>query len=200
VTDWGQLYRDNVEALSKLAADLTAEQLSTRVPATPEWDVHDVLAHLAGGGQDVLSDRMDDAPSPAWTERHVQERSARSADELVSELTANVEALVARIGPDNSAIVFDVAVHHADLHEALGHGRVPEPLWHPVLEAIQRVYGDAAPTLRDQVDDYELFRAVFSRRSTSQLDAWGLDGVTVDQLESACIFGPRSDDQPVPTA
>lgn len=32
VTDWGQLYRDNVAALGALADGLSEEQLRTRVP------------------------------------------------------------------------------------------------------------------------------------------------------------------------
>ncbi len=49
----------------------------------------------------------------------------------------------------------------------------------------------------DDVDDYELFRAVFSRRSRSQMQAWGLSR-SPEQLDGLCIFGPREDDQPVP--
>ena len=199
VTDWGQLYRDNVAAVAALAGDLSNEQLSVRVPATPEWDVHDLLAHLAGGAADLVSDRMDDAPSPAWTERHVQERSARSPHDLVRELTGNAGAVAAAAdASDRPAIVWDLAVHHADLHEALGLGRVPEPLWRPVLDVVVRRYGDAAPALQERVDDYELFRAVFSRRSRGQVRGWDVPGVAGDDLDAACIFGPRDDDQPVP--
>jgi len=62
-TDWAEVYRSNVDAVTALAEGLTPEQLSRRVPATPDWDVHDVLAHLAGAPADALSGRMDGAPS-----------------------------------------------------------------------------------------------------------------------------------------
>jgi hypothetical protein len=47
------------------------------------------------------------------------------------------------------------------------------------------------------VDDYELFRALFSRRSRGQVRGWSgeLSDEAIDQLG---LFGAREDDQPVP--
>jgi hypothetical protein len=47
------------------------------------------------------------------------------------------------------------------------------------------------------VDEYELFRALFSRRSRTQMQAWGLP-LSPEQLDELCFFGPREDDQPLP--
>jgi hypothetical protein len=66
-----------------------------------------------------------------------------------------------------------------------------------VLDAIApRVLGQSAAAV-DHVPDYELFRAIFSRRSRTQMTGWGsaLDPTWLDQI---CLFGPRDDDQPVP--
>ncbi len=193
MTDWGQLYRDHVTALGALADDLTDAQRAATVPATPAWTVHDLLAHLAGGAADVVTGRMDDAPGPEWTARHVGERAQLPVDELVHELQTNADA-VAHSTVDNPrpAIVWDIAVHHADLHEALGLGRLPDHLWTPVVDAVapQRV-----PDLIGTVEPYELFRALFSRRSRAQLRAAGLGD---DAVAAVGIFGPRDDDQPVP--
>jgi uncharacterized protein (TIGR03083 family) len=169
------------------------------VPATPDWTVHDVLAHLAGSPADLLAGRMDDAPSPAWTARHVDERAARSVDELAAELKGSVDPLVATLeGNDSPAIVWNCAVHHADLHEALGLGAPPEAMWRPVLDAIApRMLGENAAAV-DDVPAYELFRAIFSRRSRTQMTGWGTS-LDPAALESLCIFGPREDDQPVPS-
>jgi uncharacterized protein (TIGR03083 family) len=198
MTDWAELYRANVDAVSALAGSLDTEDLARRVPATPDWTVHDVLAHLAGSPADLLAGRMDGAPSDAWTARHVDERAARSADELVAELQGSVDGLVGTLdGVESPAIVWNLAVHHADLHEALGKGAPPAEMWRPVLEAMApRMLGDRAEAF-DGVPDYELFRAFFSRRSRSQMTGWGtsLDPAALDEL---CIFGPREDDQPVP--
>jgi uncharacterized protein (TIGR03083 family) len=197
MTDWGALYRDNVAAVSALAGDLTAEQLATPVPGTPAWTVHDVLAHLAGGASDAVTGRMDGAPSPEWTSRHVNERHQLPVAELVEELRTHQDAVAESAAESTRpAIVWDIAVHHADLHEALGLGQLPGPLWEPVLAAVAPMkFGTAG--VPEEVDPYELFRAIFSRRSRTQMQAWGLP-LAAEQLDELCIFGPREDDQPVP--
>ena len=86
---WDELYRANVVAITQLAGDLTDDQLATRVPGSPDWTVHEVLAHLAGGPADAVSDRMDGAPGPEWTARHVAERAGRPVAELTAEMRAN---------------------------------------------------------------------------------------------------------------
>lgn len=194
MTDWGALYREHVEALSELAPTLTEEQLAAAVPGTPAWTVHDVLAHLAGCASDAVTGRMDGAPSPEWTSRHVNERAHLPVSDLVEELQT-LQAGLAESVADNPrpALVWDMAVHHADLHEALGLPRMPARLWLPVAEAVAPRVG----ALADAVAPYELFRAFFSRRSRDQMQGWGT-ALTAEELDDVCIFGPREDDQPVP--
>ena len=194
MTDWGQLYRDHVDAISALAPTLTAEQLATTVPATPQWTVHEVLAHLAGGASDAVTGRMDGAPSGEWTERHVGERRDHSVDQLLAELRGNEDALVeTQADSPRPAFVWNIAVHHADIHEALGLPRLDERFWQPVTEALAPRFPDAMAG----VPPYELFRAGFSRRSRAQMQGWGT-GLSAEELDELCIFGPREDDQPVP--
>lgn len=197
MTDWGALYRDHVSAVSKLAVDLTDEQLRTTVPGTPAWTVHDVLAHLAGGPADAVTGRMDGAPGPEWSARHVGERRDLPVPDLVSELRSHQDA-IAESAAENPrpAIVWDIAVHHADLHEALGRPVLPDRLWQPVV-AVAAPMKFGAAGVPEEVDAYELFRAIFSRRSRTQMQAWGLP-LSAEQLDELCIFGPREDDQPVP--
>jgi uncharacterized protein (TIGR03083 family) len=197
MTDWGEVYRANIDAVTALAESLSTEELSTRVPATPDWTVHDVLAHLAGSPADALSGRMDGAPGPEWTQRHVGERAARGTAQLVAELRGSVDDVVASLdGSERPALVWNAAVHHADLHEALGKGAPPDRMWRPVLEAMASSLGNDAEAMSG-VPDYELFRAFFSRRSRAQTAGWdtGLDQGTLDGFS---IFGARDDDQPAP--
>lgn len=51
--------------------------------------------------------------------------------------------------------------------------------------------------LAASVASYEFFRAIFSRRSRTQMQGWGTD-LSTEELDEVCIFGPREDDQPVP--
>jgi hypothetical protein len=194
VTDWGAFYREHVAAISELAPTLTGEQLASKVDGTPAWTVHEVLAHLAGVASDGVTGRMDGAPGPEWTSRHVNERVHLAVADLVEELREHEDAVAASVaGNPRPALVWNIAVHHADLHESLGLPRLPDHLWAPVAEAVapqvSRLTGEVAP--------YELFRAVFSRRSRAQMQAWGT-GLSAEELDELCIFGPREDDQPVP--
>lgn len=196
-TDWGALYRDNVAAVSALAGDLSEEQLARTVPGSPAWRVHDVLAHLAGGPADAATGRMEGAPGPEWTARHVSERANLPVSDLVEEMQTHQDAVAASTLDDpRPAIVWDIAVHHADLHEALGLPALAPQFWEPVLATVAPMkFGTAG--VPEEVDGYELFRAIFSRRSRAQMQAWGLP-LSPDQLDELCIFGPREDDQPVP--
>lgn len=195
MTDWGQLYRDHVDAIAAMAPTLTDAQLATTVPGCPTWTVHDVLAHLAGGASDAVTGRMAGAPAPDWTQNHVDERRDRSVEELITELRELEDPIVESV-VDNPrpAFVWNIVVHHADLHEALGLPMLPERLWQPLAEAVALMQPDLAAA---GVPPYELFRGAFSRRSRSQMQAWGT-GLSPEALDEACIFGPREDDQPIP--
>jgi uncharacterized protein (TIGR03083 family) len=137
MTDWAQLYKDNVAAVTALAADLDDDELATTVPGSPAWTVRDVIAHMAGCPDDVINGRMDGAPSPEWTARAVDERAGLPVAELVSEMRGNTDSLLEAVAESSSpAPVWDIAVHHADLHEALGKKELSPALWQPVLDAI----------------------------------------------------------------
>ena len=196
-TDWGALYRENVAAVSALADGLSGEQLARTVPGSPAWTVHDVLAHLAGGPADAVTGRMEGAPGPEWTARHVSERANLPVPDLVEEMQSHQDAIAASaVDNPRPAIVWDIAVHHADLREALGLPALPTQLWEPVLATVAPMrFGSAG--VPEEVDGYELFRAIFSRRSRTQMQSWGL-ALSPEQLDELCIFGPREDDQPVP--
>ncbi|MGC4109957.1 MAG: maleylpyruvate isomerase N-terminal domain-containing protein [Nocardioides sp.] len=197
MTDWAEVYRANVDAVTALASGADAETLAHPVPATPVWTVREVLAHLAGSPADVLSGRMDGAPGADWTARHVAERATLSVDDLLAEIRSHVDPVVATLeGSDRPALVWNLAVHHADLHEALGKGAPPAAMWQPVVEAMDPSLGEHAAAFAG-VSDYERFRMFFSRRSRAQTAAWGT-GLDQDTLDGFALFGPRDDDQPIP--
>ncbi|MDT0203006.1 maleylpyruvate isomerase N-terminal domain-containing protein [Nocardioides sp. AE5] len=190
-----QVYDACLDSLGRLVDGLSPEQLETTVPATPRWTVRSVVAHLAGVSCDNVHGRMDGAPSRTWTARHVAERSAVPVAHLIDELHAHRDQLVQLAeAAEVPAMVWDISVHLADLHESLGLG-VPDPAcWEPVLDAARErlLPGDLPPL---DVAPYELFRGMFSRRSQAQLQAWGnLNG----HAAAIGAFGPREDDQPVP--
>ncbi len=65
------------------AAD--ADAMVAVVPATPEWRAHDVLAHLVGVTDDVVSGRLEGIATDSWTQAQVDARVTRSTGELLAE-------------------------------------------------------------------------------------------------------------------
>ncbi|OBH20610.1 maleylpyruvate isomerase family mycothiol-dependent enzyme [Mycolicibacter terrae] len=218
------IYRAARDRIGNLAAGLGDHQLRTPVPATPGWTVHDVLAHLVGGAADVLAGRLDGAPGDSWTARHVAERRDHPVEELLAEWERAAPAVEASLpkqhtGPNLAA---DAICHEADLHEALGLPRTDRAHWQPLLEVMARFpgrrLGDTATLViidelgqqwrsgsgesvtQLRADGYELMRGVFSRRSRRQIAGWDWSpeppSAVVDGFGA---FGPRDDDQPVPT-
>ncbi|OBK87322.1 maleylpyruvate isomerase family mycothiol-dependent enzyme [Mycolicibacter sinensis] len=217
-------YRAARDRVGALAAGLGDHQLRTPVPATPGWTVHDVLAHMVGGAADVLAGRLDGAPGDSWTARHVAERRERPVEELLAEWERAAPAVESSLprqykGPNLAA---DAICHEADLHEALGLPRTGREHWQPFLEVMVQLpgrrladtatlvitdelgqqwrSGSGASVLELRADGYELLRGVFSRRSRRQIAGWDWSleppGEVVDRFGA---FGPRDDDQPVPT-
>ncbi|MFV8048389.1 maleylpyruvate isomerase family mycothiol-dependent enzyme [Mycobacterium sp. 48b] len=218
-------YRNARLRVAAVAAGLDETQLLTPVPATPGWTVHDLLAHLVGGAADGASGRLDGAGGARWTARHVAERQQDSVESLLAEwerVAPVVEVNLAGqqfTGPNLAA---DLICHEADLSEALGLPPVDRAHWHqPFLTVMMRLLvhrlkpltsallrdeqgnewhcGSEQPALTLDADGYELFRAMFSRRSRRQIAAWNWMPAPGQQVvESFGFFGPRDDDQPLP--
>lgn len=221
------LYRDTRTRVTAVAAALDDHQLRGRVPATPEWTVREVLAHVVGGAVDAVNGRVDGAGSDDWTRRHVAERRDSPVPELLAEWEHAgplVEAsLVGKrfTGPNLAA---DLSCHEGDLREALGLGQVERQHWEqPFLEVTMNLLrmrlrggsgliiideqgrewhcGTGEPVTVLRADGYELWRAMFSRRSRRQIAAWEwTPAATTEMVEGFGVFGPRDDDQPIPPA
>ncbi len=217
------VYRDARHRLAGLVAELTETQLRVRVPGTPAWTVHEVVAHLVGGASDVASGRVDGAPGEGWTERHVGERRARSVGELLAEwerVGPAVELGLTGQVPRGPNMAWDLLCHEGDLHEALGLARPDRKHWQAPLETMmelvgrrlrepgtlvindelgqQWVHGAGTPHTRLTADGYELLRGAFSRRSQHQMAAWSWSPAPPRLLRRFGLFGPRHDDQPIP--
>jgi uncharacterized protein (TIGR03083 family) len=207
-----ELYDACLAEVERLAGAMDEDDLAVMVPATPDWTVHQVLAHLAGSAADAASGRMDGAPGGTWTARHVAERADRTPAELAAELRATQETIAAGAAANpRPAIVWNISVHLADLYEALDLGLMDKALWVPVLEAVapyclstlpvrvsvgDKTFGSGGKVV--EVEPYELYRALFSRRSRRQMKVWGSPELSDDQLDELPLFGPRVDDQPEP--
>ena len=75
--------------VADLVTTATPAQLAAHPPATPDWTVHDVLAHLVGVTGDILGGVVDGIGTDPWTQAQVDARRDRSVAELLAEWTEN---------------------------------------------------------------------------------------------------------------
>lgn len=164
-----------------LTRDLSPAQLALPVPATPLWNVEQVLAHVIGVAACNASGDFDGAPGPAWTQRHVDSRAGRSVAELHAEWDEAAPAVVAVLRDGSFPPLADAVSHEHDLRGALGLADHRD-------DASVRVCGSGfrqgwvgacaehGLTLdvgtNVVVDAFELMRGGTGRRSAAQVRGW----------------------------
>lgn len=117
-------YEQTRARIVDLVAALDDREASQVVPATPEWSVHDVVAHLAGLCADVLAGNVAGAATATWTQAQVDARQRATLTELLDEwdavgpkIAAMADDFPGRYGPQ---LITDIACHEQDLRGALG--------------------------------------------------------------------------------
>jgi len=223
--DTARHYETAHARLAQLVSTLSDDDLATPVPATPGWDVHDVLAHLAAIPTDALAGRLTGVPTDEFTAEQIRERKGRPGGELLAEWSANVAAMVdgARAGlvPPNLAV--DALTHEQDIRGALG---IPPTLAADELRFCTGLYafgcgyglkqagippllieasdtdfrmtaGVGEPVATVRAPEFELFRALPGRRSRRQVAAFDWDGDATPYLDRFNIFGALPDDDVV---
>ncbi len=197
-----EIYRETRERTVGLTMGLSADELARVVPACPEWTVHQLIAHLAGGAADFVSGRIEGAPSAEWTARHVAEREHVAAIDLLEQWNAD-GARIGELDRIPYQLALDAITHEADLRAALGRERLPDAVWQPPLVWMTTrrlpdvtvktefgTIGDGPISL--EVDGYELWRAFFGRRSRRQMESWTWsDPAPIDKL---AFFPSRTTD------
>src|SRR5688572_4060626 len=125
VPDLGALYRGARERVTALVDDVSEDDAEgVSVPATPEWTVHDVIAHLRGLVEDVLSGNIDGVATDPWTAAHVERGRTKPLRQLIDEWSAEAPLFEAFLSSPDGAVasraVFDVHAHECDLRGAVG--------------------------------------------------------------------------------
>ena len=190
-----ELYHAGRERMADAVRDLSLEDLDRQVPACPQWSVHSLVSHLTGVAADFVVGNVIGAPRPPWTAVQVEMRRNLPLAEVLDEwMTVGplLEKLIVE-GTTSHPLVcnpyVDAAVHEADLHGAIGSGRPPTELWLAALDWMLDEPGPLTvitpdgtysvnsdgPTAVVNTSSYELFRAVFGRRSTTQVTDWEWD-------------------------
>ena len=186
--------------------------LETRVPATPDWRVRDVVAHVAGITEDLNAGNFGNGDPDAFTRVQVE----RHRDSLLTEVIAiwdreaprfeeGLRLLGYQIG---NHFVGDLFIHFVDLASAFGHpvDRTSTAVWvsldwyldalaeslvgfaDGVLEVVtgpeRRIIGSGEVTTTVTASAFEVLRACAGRRSAAQIA--GLDWAGESEL-----FEPR---------
>lgn len=197
-----------------LVSGLTAERAETTVPACPDWTVRDLLSHMVGLGADVLAGDEPDDHNEEWTARQVDARRGRDVAALVAEWEVVAEPLCAWMAEHGTRPLGDVTIHEQDLRGALG---VPGGRDTPAMAALRdRFVGRFAPRLAGlppialvgeqwswcsagepadaavelRAGDFDLARALMTRRSADQLRAWTVRGDVEPYLDAFATLGP----------
>lgn len=204
-----------------LVRHLDAEDAARPVPATPLWNVHDVLAHLAAVPGDLAAGRMTGIPRPHQTQEQVDARREVSVADLLAEWAKGLPAVLedARAGRVPPPLAIDAITHEQDLRAALHVGRLendaalrfgttgyalglarrlakaelaPLRLRDPA-RGFDMVAGDGEPAASVTGPEFELFRAMAGRRSRKQVAALEWTGEAEPYLDAICVFGPLPD-------
>ncbi|MCY9783981.1 maleylpyruvate isomerase family mycothiol-dependent enzyme [Nocardiopsis sp. EMB25] len=200
--DSASVYTSCQDRLFDLAAELTADQLATDVPALPAWDVRQTYAHLAGISVDVAYKGLTPPSDDEATARQVAERAEDDLPVICAEWRAATPALLKVLARETRARyalpALDVWHHENDLRGALGMAPqtdYADQLADFVLRGLGRGWDESLPGVRVVATDtgqewrlgggddlelrasaFELARAATGRRSIAQITAMDWSG------------------------
>jgi hypothetical protein len=217
VADYAPPYRELRERVTRLVEE-HPDAVDTIAPATPEWRVRDVLAHLSGICDDILNGNMEGVATDDWTAAQVDARRDWSVERILdewSERAPPVEQIMVDVPmPQFGQMVFDAVMHEHDIRGAIGEPGArdssavaaafdwAEESWQfddgtavlvtefgpTTLGAGERLFAVHAPR-------FELMRAMTGRRSAAQILAYEWEGTPrPERIVGAPIFQIRADD------
>jgi len=120
--DYASAYRGVRVRLIELLRAQSDQELDAIVPATPEWRVRDIAAHLAGVCDDITKGNMAGVASDEWTAAQVTKRAGWEIDHLIADWIEHaivVEGQMNDWGPGMGQMVFDAFTHEQDIRGAL---------------------------------------------------------------------------------
>jgi len=197
--DLGAWYRAARERISALVAAPGVDP-STPVPATPQWTVRDVVAHVSGVAHDAATGNMADAPGDEWTAAQVDRSAGRSIEEMIELWAADAVGVEAFFSsPGGAAMgagVYDVHCHEADLRNALGLPfDVPADFLAWAAEGMRSGFATAvqeaglAP-VELPISDAEWYRGRLGRRTEAEVRAHPWSADPAPYLDLFFVFGP----------
>ncbi len=216
----GEAYRGIRMRVGELVVGCDDPGLGVPAPATPEWTVHDVLAHLVGVTADIVSGNLDGVGTDPWAAAQVEARRDATRDDLLaewSECGPVVEEMAGQFGRAAGQLVSDAVTHEHDVRGAfdtagardsdavvLSFGFLGLSLSEQ-LDAAERgaivvhhdgttdTIGTGEPVASLRIGDFEFMRALTGRRCVEQIAAYDWDGAFAPEHLVLARFSPRPD-------
>jgi uncharacterized protein (TIGR03083 family) len=196
IEEWTQSQNRVIE----LVDGISAADAEKTVPACPDWTVRNLLSHVIGLDADVIKGDEPDDHNPTWTQRQVDERAEHDIATLVAEWRELTAPLQDWMRSNGARPMGDVLIHEQDLRGALGVSGAQDsdglkalrdrmavgftaaveqaelPGINLVSLQWQIQAGNGAADVTVNASEFDLTRALMSRRSADQLRAWTTDG------------------------
>lgn len=122
MADVADVYLDTYERFSRLAGELTEDELEAPVVACPGWSAKDTIGHVTGIAVDLVAGQGQVA-DPDSTARQVEDRRSASIGEVLVEWSAAVGPLIELLraaGSGLTAVAIDLWSHEQDVRNAIG--------------------------------------------------------------------------------
>jgi uncharacterized protein (TIGR03083 family) len=203
--------------VTALVRDTEPGLLEGPAPATPEWRVRDVVAHLSGVADDVVNGRVEGIASDEWTAAQVDKRRELSIDELLADWeqwSPGFEQMLAA-GPMEitGQALYDAVTHEHDIRHALGRPGARDsdaldqgwewlvavrtagggPAIRFVTDRGEQIAGAGDPVVTVHASRFELVRATTGRRTREEIEAYAWEPeADAAMLIAAPFFTMRS--------
>jgi uncharacterized protein (TIGR03083 family) len=217
ITEWTNTQRRVVELIEAL----DAAEAERSVPACPDWTVTQLLAHMVGLNADVLAGDEPDDHNSTWTQRQVDLRAGREPAALVTEWLALTQPMQDWMHEHGTRPLHDAVIHEQDMRGAVGRpgardsdglAAVREAMAERFATRVRAAHlapvelrspawifstGDGDPGLELFAPDFDLTRALMTRRTADQLRQWSTAGTIDPYLSVFASLGPLPD-RPLP--
>ncbi|RLV47905.1 maleylpyruvate isomerase family mycothiol-dependent enzyme [Nocardioides mangrovicus] len=215
------VWQETYGRVRDLVASTDPDELERTVPACPAWTGRELLSHMIGLGADVLAGAEDDDHNASWTQAQVDARRDHAPAELLAEWAEIAERLPDWMRANDPRPLGDITIHEQDLRGALGApgGRDNEGIA-IVRDRMAGRLGDGVEDLAPlalvgdgwrwassgdaeaadvvvRAGDFDLFRALTSRRTADQLRGWTERGDVAPYLDAFAALGALPD-EPLP--
>lgn len=193
-------YHATRRRVSDLVRALDADAVRTRVPACPDWTVHQLVAHMSGIPEALTSGSFPAGDTQAWLDGLVIERQDVPVLELLDRWEACAAGTSAIIDGGAHQLFIDAISHEHDLRGAVGQPGARGSA--EVRATVQLLLDLLAPAISDaglgalvvdsgevrwasqfarpgctlRVDPWEAIRVLQSRRTADEVRALPLSG------------------------